>query len=1043
MIIFVVTFSCLCACAMSLLTCTDWQGRPIPDGEDFYPYKDDPCHMCRCYQGESTMCKAVSCSPPKCPKWREISKKCCHYECLDVDGSSYTPDNNTEHRGNSVNGDGTPTEAGTVTDLGLRLVASTITTFLILALLLFLIHRFRQRRLLMTLRRYGRRREHLDDSDNISYTPDFFGVQCPPYEDPPPPYTPPKPQPGEQPPPYEALDTDNTPTTGDADRYTDNNSANSSHGNFPARGANSSNSSGECLISRGSNSNSDNGGHIITRGVNTGLNESSMRDDGIDGSVIGCGNQQVSRAIQAVGNCSNRVRHTRRGAQDSQGNRASVHFKNSPTGQPTITMGIQDRQLRNRCSGIRLSNQSSPVRNSMNDRTMALNLELKNVVHNIRNRSWCEVPQGDRVTQNDHSSSTDIGESTTSAESLTSSPESPENAAEFHISSSPEALSHDADSTVKRFLDQFGPVSRGRRYPTTMSQSWTSNQVPPVSSKHVKQSISIGAFPQESDSVGQSPQQGGSSQMDIRPLLPRSKSEHLKTNGSLINHPFNGVVKSTGSVKPSSFQPHGNGVRVAYKERDELSSSQSPSLTFNQNPTKRSSLSFTKNLSCQDDYIRSDVSECGSLMSNVSNLAAAILDPGDIIVTKRQDELRKLRLSHLLSDPLFCPGSSTGNQGSDFSRPDTRQLYRSFSENSVDVSSVSASSETFEKGVQGSTLRNDSKYPSNSYKNLLQTCLSAQPLRPAVMKKPERFVAGNNSENPVISTTGKKKDNKPMVNSWHAGMCESDDENMSVSTLARNSNQHFEKNLCRDKDVANIFLPLFKLSNAEKYNSEDNTDVPNSEMRACASQMFACEMGDFQREKNHRGKQLLKQYSSGCIFGKHDEVSANNRRKMAKKSNIDSDLTYLGSSDSQAINRRLSCPEPKPVVCNSSSGMKDPSRPYLMHSAIPTNVALLDHNIPALLQLRNTDGRPRNDKRRSKSVGRSDTTRTSGRKTVGYSASRARSRKKNSPQQTCSYHRELENVLENKKSGVKHRNASNHQQSYSEFSKTNCAISQV
>ena len=40
----------------------------------------------------------------------------------------------------------------TVTDLGLRLVASTVTTFLILALLLFLIHRFRQRRLLMTLR---------------------------------------------------------------------------------------------------------------------------------------------------------------------------------------------------------------------------------------------------------------------------------------------------------------------------------------------------------------------------------------------------------------------------------------------------------------------------------------------------------------------------------------------------------------------------------------------------------------------------------------------------------------------------------------------------------------------------------------------------------------------------------------------------------------------------------------------------------------------------------------------------------------------------
>ena len=47
---------------------------------------------------------------------------------------------------------GTVSDA-TMTDLGLRLAASTVTTFLILALLLFLLHRLRQKRLRMALRR--------------------------------------------------------------------------------------------------------------------------------------------------------------------------------------------------------------------------------------------------------------------------------------------------------------------------------------------------------------------------------------------------------------------------------------------------------------------------------------------------------------------------------------------------------------------------------------------------------------------------------------------------------------------------------------------------------------------------------------------------------------------------------------------------------------------------------------------------------------------------------------------------------------------------
>ena len=45
-------------------------------------------------------------------------------------------------------------------NLGLRLVASTVTSFLILALLLFMIHRLRQKRLLIMMRREYARLVH-------------------------------------------------------------------------------------------------------------------------------------------------------------------------------------------------------------------------------------------------------------------------------------------------------------------------------------------------------------------------------------------------------------------------------------------------------------------------------------------------------------------------------------------------------------------------------------------------------------------------------------------------------------------------------------------------------------------------------------------------------------------------------------------------------------------------------------------------------------------------------------------------------------------
>ena len=65
------------------LECTDWEGRSVVDGDDFNPKKEDPCYVCRCDNGQSTMCKSVSCGAPNCKYWQQIPGKCCQFECLD------------------------------------------------------------------------------------------------------------------------------------------------------------------------------------------------------------------------------------------------------------------------------------------------------------------------------------------------------------------------------------------------------------------------------------------------------------------------------------------------------------------------------------------------------------------------------------------------------------------------------------------------------------------------------------------------------------------------------------------------------------------------------------------------------------------------------------------------------------------------------------------------------------------------------------------------------------------------------------------------
>ena len=67
------------------MDCTDWKGKSIMDGTDFNPKKEDPCYVCRCDNGQSTMCKTVSCAAPDCLYWRQIPGECCRFECLQTD----------------------------------------------------------------------------------------------------------------------------------------------------------------------------------------------------------------------------------------------------------------------------------------------------------------------------------------------------------------------------------------------------------------------------------------------------------------------------------------------------------------------------------------------------------------------------------------------------------------------------------------------------------------------------------------------------------------------------------------------------------------------------------------------------------------------------------------------------------------------------------------------------------------------------------------------------------------------------------------------
>ncbi|KTG31173.1 hypothetical protein cypCar_00018609 [Cyprinus carpio] len=184
-------------------TCVDIRDNVVNEGYYFTPKGDDPCLSCTCHDGEPEMCVAALCERPQgCQHFRKDPKECCKFTCLDPDGSSLFDSMAS----------------------GMRLIVSCISSFLILSLLLFMVHRLRQRRRERIETLIGGNLHHFNLGRRVpgfDYGPDAFGTGLTPlhlsddgeggafhFQEPPPPYAaykyPDIHHPDDPPPSYEA-----------------------------------------------------------------------------------------------------------------------------------------------------------------------------------------------------------------------------------------------------------------------------------------------------------------------------------------------------------------------------------------------------------------------------------------------------------------------------------------------------------------------------------------------------------------------------------------------------------------------------------------------------------------------------------------------------------------------------------------------------------------------------------------------------------------------------------------------------------------------
>ncbi|KAF2350999.1 hypothetical protein FHG87_018244 [Trinorchestia longiramus] len=132
--------------------CSDVNGLSVQSGVSYTP-GPDYCTVCKCEDGSPKFCRAVFCQPrPDCHSFR-VGTTCCDFICLDdvlpnrpgghpigrlPDGTHYPAGGNGIIPHIHENGENS---------LGMRLAAAILTALMAFVLLLFLVHRLRQRRI--------------------------------------------------------------------------------------------------------------------------------------------------------------------------------------------------------------------------------------------------------------------------------------------------------------------------------------------------------------------------------------------------------------------------------------------------------------------------------------------------------------------------------------------------------------------------------------------------------------------------------------------------------------------------------------------------------------------------------------------------------------------------------------------------------------------------------------------------------------------------------------------------------------------------------
>lgn len=882
-----VVLLCFTNSVWAALECTDWEGRSVVDGMQFNPKKEDPCYVCRCNNGQSTMCSTVSCGAPNCKYWQQIPGQCCQFECLDTEPPDFKMngrENNTSSPPSGPDSSGTISDS-TMTDLGLRLAASTVTTFLILALLLFLLHRLRQKRLRMALRRYSHRRHDPDDSDNVSYSPDFFGLQCPPpYEDPPPPYSPPKPRHGhvhgpDQPPPYEAID-DNENIG-----QVDNNRNQTVVGNENQSGVTGS-------ITNHRNSSHQNG-HMA---CGDGFSFSAGHD------LIDPRNFTGRCSERDVGNFSTDITDVI--TSDAIQNRPysfvqsrtvpKVEARNDPlNGQ--ITHGP------NNVSDIGESTSSSDSDDSRNSSPVPTEYETRGTLLHPDNE----------VTQ------------------------SGGNKVESGV-----ALSEDAESTVRQFLNhQFGQVSknRNRNFPTAMSQSWTCSEQASTA-PHLGLA---GAFNRNSGYFQQSSCGNSNSNRQINSevsqnLVPKMglrcgkcnnviacKCNKVKTNGLLTRSQSDYTQNAKGSAAKDNIVsrnrnirllPGSFGARVSYVEPEEIAG-ELTAKADNHNSSQYHSDSET-NISYfapNTERISPNVSHCDD--SDVPTRA------------QRQDLLRELRLSHLLFSPPgngdSSPSPQTPPQASRMLLPKSKNIH---SQNSA----FTLCSETGEKrnvkqcpGV----LNNDAQYPDfiktslsprnsgvkrEKHLNEKNATLDSQRRRlnfsSNTLQSVDRITVESEEDNtrqmigirakhlPNLSNTKLRNSDIPSnyIQDFSNTVPEVSHFNFCMPSVTNpnvNSGSCAMK-FCNDKDVSKFVNSIVSPHLNVMLHDSRNTGVPTVSERANASQFYNCEHEEKVVKKSK--KKLLRKRHSASSYPAERSSSPRKSDQVLKQSPKQKSATLKG-----------------------------------------------------------------------------------------------------------------------------------------------------